>query len=180
MEPSTESHLPEQPLHGNGVLPAPAPQRAAVDRSDADLLLYEIVAHRRMQYDGMMWQVPALSLTAQAFLLTIAVGPDSSPVARVVSGLLSAVIALISVQLMTKHRRHESVDSRWLEKFERDRGLEPVHAPPRGRAEALGLRRATWLERLSSFDVWRFGLVAFGVIALFAAVATLIHPDVFG
>ncbi len=158
----------------------PGRQRPLGDRSEPDLLAYEIVSFRRMQYDGMMWQVPALSLTAQAFLLTIALGPDGTTAARVITGLLSAVIALISVQLMSKHRRHEEADSRWLERFERDRGLEPVHARPTTRIEGVGMRAPTWLEARPSFDVWRLGLTAFGVVAVVAAGAAVVDPDLFG
>lgn len=35
-------------------------------------LVFQAVAQRRLQHDMLMWQVPALGLTAQAFLLTIA------------------------------------------------------------------------------------------------------------
>lgn len=158
----------------------PGQRRPSGDHSDPELLVYEVVAFRRMQYDGMMWQVPTLSLTAQAFLLTIALGPDSRPAARIISGLLSAVIALISVQLMSKHRRHEEADSRWLEKFEQDRGLEPVHARPLARAESVGMRPPSRLEGWPSFDVWRLGLTVFGAVAVLAAGAAAIEPGLFG
>lgn len=39
------------------------------------LVMYQVVAARRQNFDAMVWQVPALSLTAQAFLLVIALGP---------------------------------------------------------------------------------------------------------
>jgi hypothetical protein len=32
------------------------------------LVMYQVVAARRQNFDPMLWQVPALSLTAQAFL----------------------------------------------------------------------------------------------------------------
>jgi hypothetical protein len=38
------------------------------------LVMYQVVAARRQNFDSMLWQVPALSLTAQAFLLVIALG----------------------------------------------------------------------------------------------------------
>lgn len=40
--------------------------------------MYQVVTGRRQAIDTMMWQVPSLSLTAQAFLLTISLGSDSS------------------------------------------------------------------------------------------------------
>ncbi|MER6612681.1 hypothetical protein [Streptomyces xantholiticus] len=39
-----------------------------------DTVVYQAVAARRMQWDALLWQVPALSLTAQAFLFTITLG----------------------------------------------------------------------------------------------------------
>lgn len=43
-----------------------------------DVAMYAVVAARRAQYHNMLWQVPTMSLTAQAFLFTIALGHDSS------------------------------------------------------------------------------------------------------
>jgi hypothetical protein len=40
-----------------------------------------------MQWDALLWQVPSLSLPAQAFLLTIALGPDASRTSRLLAGL---------------------------------------------------------------------------------------------
>src|SRR5437870_3015409 len=41
-------------------------------QSPQDVLLgqYQVVAARRQNFDAMVWQVPALALTAQAFLMT--------------------------------------------------------------------------------------------------------------
>jgi hypothetical protein len=44
----------------------------------SDLPAYQAVATRRMQWDALLWQVPSLSLAAQAFLLTISVDGDTS------------------------------------------------------------------------------------------------------
>ena len=69
--------------------------------------MYQVVAARRQNFDSMLWQVPALSLTAQAFLLVIALGSGSGHLARIAAGLLSAVTALMSVQLLLRRRLHE-------------------------------------------------------------------------
>jgi hypothetical protein len=57
-------------------------------------------------YTTMLWQVPALSLTAQAFLMTIALGGDSTNVARIIATLLSLVISVASISLMHDQRGH--------------------------------------------------------------------------
>src|SRR5205807_717505 len=73
---------------------------------------------RRSSLDQMMWQVPALSLTAQSFLLTIALGHDTRWIARVMTALLGMIAAGAAIQLLLKHRYHELLYSHWLEKFE--------------------------------------------------------------
>ncbi|MFB7675150.1 hypothetical protein ACFC26_27450 [Kitasatospora purpeofusca] len=40
----------------------------AAPSPEADLVIYQVVASRRCTYQGLAWQIPALSLTAQAFL----------------------------------------------------------------------------------------------------------------
>jgi hypothetical protein len=71
---------------------------------------------RRQSYDQMMWQVPGLSLTAQSFLLTIALGSSSTPVARFASGLLAFIAALATIQLLLKQRYAELEWSLWLDR----------------------------------------------------------------
>lgn len=64
-------------------------------------------------YTTLLWQVPALSLTAQSFLLTIAVGSGSSNYARLISSGLSIVIALSSYALMHDQRGH-AINYGWI------------------------------------------------------------------
>lgn len=52
---------------------------------------YQVVASRRQQFDLMIWQVPVLGLTAQAFLLNIALSHGTSQVARALSAGLAVV-----------------------------------------------------------------------------------------
>lgn len=58
-------------------------------------------------YTTLLWQVPALGLTAQAFLMTIVLAggsPSASPAARYAASALSIVIALASIWLMHNQR----------------------------------------------------------------------------
>ena len=93
--------------------------------SDADglstselLTVWQVVAARRASYDAMMWQTPALGMTAQAFLLTLALGSGASNSARMISAALSILISLMVVHLLAKHRRNEFLDSLVLEEIE--------------------------------------------------------------
>jgi|SRR5579884_1627377 len=117
-----------------------------------------------------MWQVPVLSLTAQAFLFTIALSSTSSPAARLTAATLSFVVAVISMQLMAKHRLHEEIDAKLTEKLERDLALDSAlgfvpHAPPRVRGPVVKVR-SNWFVRRSSYRIWRSGLALFALAAL--------------
>jgi|SRR6266496_1936795 len=62
--------------------------------------VYTALAARRTAFDTLMWQIPTIGLTAQAFLLTIALGAGSSRWARMVAGSLALVTALVAIQTM--------------------------------------------------------------------------------
>ena len=140
--------------------------------------VYQSLTARRLGYDTLMWQVPVLSLTAQAFLLTIALGTASRPAARLTAAILSFVVAVISLQLMAKHRHNEEIDSRLAERLERELHLDTAigfipHTPIRIREGVVGLR-ANVIVRRSSYRIWRFGLFLFAIAALGIVVVTIV------
>jgi hypothetical protein len=119
-------------------------------------------------YTTMLWQVPALSLTAQAFLFTIALAKDVSPGARIVTGLLSVVTTAMSIYLMVSHRIHAERQGRVAEDLAKQlgavRGLDKHH---RGAAGVwVGVNRG-------SFALWILGLGLFGMVGFGAAVLGL-------
>ena len=120
----------------------------------------------------MLWQVPALSLTAQAFLLVIALGSGSGQLARLAAGLLSAVTALISVQLLLRQRLHEHADAIWLHNFEKDHGWIQIHQHPEIRVAEVGLQ-ARGLAKRHSHRWWIAGIALFGVTGLAAVLTAL-------
>jgi len=126
----------------------------------------------------MLWQVPSLGLTAQAFLLTISLSPGTGALARVASSALAALAALMSMQLMAKHRHHELVDSRLLESIE-IRLEFPIapHAHPTERATAAAVEVVApggWWTKLSSYRVWMTGLSAFATVSAGTLVNALL------
>lgn len=154
--------------------------------------VYESVAARRSGFDSMMWQTPVLSLTAQAFLLTIVLGEGSTPFARVLSGALSFIAAFASIQLMMKHRHMENRDAAWLEGYEKKHFNCAVHGKPIYRCQTtdsnwLGKRwkalqtRASpligFLVRSSSYRLWVVTLGAFGFVAFIAVLIALFKPN---
>jgi hypothetical protein len=141
--------------------------------ADPDLVLYQVVASRRQTYDQLLWQAPSLALAAQAFLMTIALGPGTGRAARVVAGLLAFVISVMCIQLLLRQRVGEVADSIWLGNFERSHGWEVVHEPATRRAERMG-RPAKGVAGLRSHVVWTFGLSVFAAVGLGSAGVALL------
>lgn len=110
-----------------------------------------------------------MSLTAQAFLFTIALGSDTAPFARIISALLAGCAALASVQLMVKHRRNEVEDSKLLEAFERDSGMTEIHA-------AKSYSGEPWYVRMSSYKIWLSLLWLFVAAAVVVLITALVKP----
>ena len=103
------------------------PDSLADSRLTRQLFAYEMLAERRNQQDSMLWQAPALALTAQAFLLTIALGGNAVSVfARALAAGLGLVVACMSMQLMAKHRHLTELDNAWLAAMEQEIGLAPI------------------------------------------------------
>lgn len=132
----------------------------------------------------MAWQVPIISLTAQAFLFTIALGPDSSPIARYFASGLSILVTILCMLLMARHRQADIADAEWLADLEASRKGEPellAHGHPwRRRRDATDILAGTPLnlvKRWTVFVVWEVGLLIFGLAALAIIVLTIVAPD---
>jgi hypothetical protein len=165
---------------------------AAADKTDPGGLygsIYQTLGARRLGYDSMMWQVPALSFTAQAFLLTIALGGGIG-VSRLTSAALALIIALISMQLMAKHRFNEEIDSRLLEAFERRIDIEgifgcPPHAPPGkrmrtvntgvGMFQGMSPVMKPWYVAISSYNLWQRGLGLFAFTSVAIIIVNIVY-----
>ena len=154
------------------------------DKSNLDptviISVYQVIASRRLGYDTSMWQAPVLSFTAQAFLFTIALNVSSNNVARLTAASLALIIALISMQLMSKHRYHEIMDAKWLEELEKGMELDKrigcaPHADPKERAEHVKMK-PSWLQRWSSYRVWMFGLALFAIASASIIIITFTNP----
>ncbi|MFC3451062.1 hypothetical protein [Amycolatopsis speibonae] len=123
---------------------------------------YQILATRRQAFDTLMWQVPALSLTAQSFLLSLAYGAQSSSLAAAVAGLLSTIVSAMSIQLLLRQRQNEVTDSVLLHRIERDHGWPEIFATGEFRARTAGRVRRRVI-RLRSYRIWTGGLALFGI-----------------
>ncbi|MFE4197261.1 hypothetical protein ACFRJ9_15460 [Paenarthrobacter sp. NPDC056912] len=142
-------------------------------------VVYQAVVARRLQWDSLLWQVPTLSLTAQAFLFTIALGPDSSRMARTLAAVLSIVISCLSVTLMARHRQAELSDAAWLERFE---GGLPEEMRVHGknfinRRAVVHPRDRMFVPLVPGYKTWTIGLLLFALVAMFAILLTWLDPS---
>ena len=149
-------------------------------------LLYQTIASRRMQWDNLVWQVPVLSLTAQAFLFSIALGSDSSSTARIFSCTLSILVSFLCVSLMARHRQAEFTDAEWLGEFEKKFTSEvPQHGLTwKDRRDAMkpdgnGLF-SSWIFVRPQYRVWSWGLLAFAIAAVAVVAVTIWFPALLG
>jgi len=135
---------------------------------------YKVLANRRQAQDALIWQTPALSLAAQAFLLTIILNPYSSVIARCFAAGLSLLTALACLQLMTKHRYFEEQDSKLLENFEIDHEQEGYKIIHHRRTNSQ-----KWYIRMSGYRFWQLTLCVFGAVALSAGLVAIAKPSLF-
>lgn len=144
--------------------------------------IYAAVAARRLQWDNLLWQVPTLSLTAQAFLFTIALDRDSEQFARVVASSLSLIVTFLSITLMARYRQGELNDAHWLEEYEKDQDLPVVHGrqfkDDRDHEPLAAGRIGRLIPLLPGFKTWTIGLSLFGVAALMVLIITITSPGI--
>jgi hypothetical protein len=153
---------------------------AGVERESDRALILQLAEARRASTDDRMWAVPALSLTALAFLLTAVLNPKTSWGARTVALAVGAVVLLVALIQMLKHRYHEVLLSRWLSYLEEQFGIPRLHdlrdleraTPPPQKRDPLLARRNGELRRYIEFPAYRVWAVLLMVL-LVADVAAL-------
>lgn len=129
-----------------------------------------------MQWDALLWQVPSLSLAAQAFLLTIAFGPDTSRWSRLLSSGLAVVAALLSLHLLIRHRQAEVTDAEWLAEYEKKHFGTTAHGPEwRDRRNATAVPGYLgFLVRFAAFPLWKAALSLFALVGVIAFVLAIV------
>ncbi|MFE4197358.1 hypothetical protein ACFRJ9_15955 [Paenarthrobacter sp. NPDC056912] len=148
------------------------------------VVVYEALTARVGHRDGLLWQSPALALTAQAFLLTIALGHESTSFARLISALLGTAITVLSIQLMRKHRMYLWNEMIAMHALEREMGLS-VSAVDYSNQLAyiykndparhyIQPKTKRFLTKLESVRVWTYGLAVFGFVNLGLSVLSIL------
>ncbi len=141
-----------------------------------DVALYQTVVARRLQWDNLLWQVPVISLTGQAFLFTIALSADNSRIARLISSTLAFIAALLSMQLMSRHRQAEITDAHWQRAYEEANfGVSFTGVPWQierdKRVVGLGL------SRLPGYRTWMTGFALFALAAVSSFLIAVVDAD---
>lgn len=77
------------------------------NKNELAIVKYNSLSERRKHFDALFWQIPALSLGGQAFLLSIALNNSSRTTARTLSALLGIFIAFVSLASLSRIRLYE-------------------------------------------------------------------------
>lgn len=144
--------------------------------------VYAAVAARRTQFDNLVWQVPVISLTAQAFLFTIALSDGGTRFSRSMACVLAMITAFLTVQLLTKQRQAEITDAHWLEELEERASSvgKPMHGyswRDRRNSESADAGFFGPLSKFEGYSTWAWGLSLFGVAAAVTLAVTWLVPE---
>jgi len=156
--------------------------------------VYNIVAARRLVNVTLIWQTPALCITGQAFLFSIALSGSTSTASRIIASSLCILITTMTLQLVIKHRQSDASDREWLAAFEdkyfSSYAQDLMPGPNAGFAHGSkeGRRRHTtpaqmgwlnWLAGVRSSQVWAWGMVLISVVALVILLLAVFVPRIF-
>lgn len=149
-----------------------------------DLLIeqYHVLSANRISHDEMLWEVPIMFFTGQAFMFTIALGVENNHLwwARALAALISAVFGLLSIQVFERDRVMVVADTEQMldiEQYLSSTGFEGLLVN-----ESLDLRRymnkqllvdrlesknrRTFLNRAGSPSLWKTGMYLTTVISI--------------
>ncbi|MFJ8055736.1 hypothetical protein [Streptomyces sp. NPDC096142] len=115
----------------------------------------------------------AIGAESHGLRMTTGLGSGSGQLARLGSGLLSVVLAFMSVELLMRHRLSAIADAVWLERFERDQGWEVLDRPLNDWCAQLGVSMPR-VARPRAYSVLIERLSAFGLVGAGIAVNTLV------
>lgn len=160
---------------------------------------YNAVAARAANWDTLLWQMPALTIAAQAFLMTIALGAGTSQAPRIIALTISIGTLFLAIVSMARQRQSSITDARILAGMELNAGFAPdqrahgeswrdarnateigypdlewVRFQPRTPTGSLTVKRAT-----TAFIVWVNAFLIFMGIDLLLIVLIAARPDWF-
>lgn len=134
---------------------------------------YEALIARVGHRDAQLWQPPALAMTAQAFLMTIALDGETSPVARVVVAGLGLIVIYLSILVMLSTRWAIVNDLAAIRSLEKQMAmsisvvdLRLRSTTPQGRPKG-GLSIRAWIFGLAFFALVNLWLLIFATLDMF-------------
>lgn len=147
--------------------------------------VYSIIASRSVQWDHLLWQMPLLSMTAQAFLFTISLGPETTQLGRTFACVLSIVTLWLVGASMVRQRQSAIADAKWLNKREKHWTTKDKQfgKPWRNRrdgvdaAKNLGVIGKLFPAVKPIITWWLYSFAFFILIDLAILVITWVHPS---
>jgi hypothetical protein len=143
------------------VSPEPDPQERTLTSEER----LKVVEERRRAYEGILWQLPGVSLAAQAFLLAAGLNPDAKPETQYLVGGLGIVAVIGTGFVVLYQALRAAILGRWVEHH-----LGTSLAIENLAKEDIGLN---WLQKLlvrfrNAFYVpWVLALGAFLLVDLY-------------
>jgi hypothetical protein len=152
---------------------------------------YAIVANRRLQWDTLLWQMPMMALTGEAFLLTIALYASTRQWGRILSAFLAFVVAASTLHSLGAHRLNELTDSAWLHEHEIGHDAERIHGlawrERRSAMVAQQRRTGTFTDRViartaivRSITLWFWTMALIALVSLGILAIAVFSPTVLG
>jgi hypothetical protein len=159
-----------------------------IEDESAGLDQYAIVANRRQQWDVLLWQMPTMALTGEAFLLTISLAGSTSQVGRIVASALAMVVAVAALHSLSAHRLSELADAAWLREHEQQHGAPEIHGVTwRDRrlamiadqlhSEHITDRLVARMYKFRSIAVWFWTMTLIAATALTVLVIAIADPS---
>ena len=143
-----------------------------------DQLTYEMLTARFLAHDELLWQTPVLALTAQSFLMSISLSHEVADLAAATAAALGAILILMSMHLLGRHRFLELIEKHKLKQLEEAMKIEPLSthswawkyakAPKLGstfKPVDYGLKSPGYPRIFSwpSYVIWQGGLSLFAI-----------------
>lgn len=117
---------------------------------------YSIVAARRQGYDNLLWQVPAIGVAAQGFLVAAALGKVTAPSLSSFLLFSGSVVGIATIWLFRRLRFHEVADSELLKEYEQSREVDGFAVVHGRRGQGLSAYHV-WLAILGVSAILEFG-----------------------
>ena len=136
-----------------------SPEKITLTPSD----YFRVIEERRRAAEGVLWQLPGISLAAQAFLLSAGLSSDAERSSQIVVGLLGIAAVLGTGLIIVYQAKRASIFVKWINQ----KVCQPL-SPDRLAAETLDYspRRLWWVRRV--FDAF-YGGCFVALLAFFVA-----------